>query len=301
MDRKMKPMGWIVSLAMWIAALGICVGASAQPASDRAAVLRAVHEELSGKLDNNDFGRPLTLSSQENNSRLSGDVYAVVNHPFGTVVSGLRDAAGWCDVLILPFNTKQCVVAKEGERTELRLRIGRKADQPVEDAYPLSLHYRVTASRPDYLAIDLDAPDGPLGTRDYSVSLEATPLSDTLTFIHLGYAYGIGAMSRLAMQVYLSTVGAGKVGFTVTDHDSQGKPVFVGGLLGATERNTMRHFLAIDVYLSSLAIPPPDRLAWRIDDWFAAAEKYPRQLHEMERDEYVAMKQKEAPRPDSVL
>jgi hypothetical protein len=31
----------------------------------------------------------------------------------------------------------------------------------------------------------------------------------------------------------------------------------------------------------------------RLRDWFAAAERYPRQLHEMEQDEYLDMKRKE--------
>jgi hypothetical protein len=65
---------------------------------------------------------------------------------------------------------------------------------------------------------------------------------------------------------------------------------------GVMERNTMRYALAIEAYLNSLAAPPTGRLETRLNEWFTLSEKYPRQLHEMERGEYLALKQKEAQR-----
>jgi len=82
----------------------------------------------------------------------------------------------------------------------------------------------------------------------------------------------------------------------VTGENGQGKPVYCGGMLGALERNTMRYFLAIDAYLGSLSVPEDKRLQKRLSDWFAATEKYPLQLHEMSRGEYLAMKQQESKR-----
>ena len=63
----------------------------------------------------------------------------------------------------------------------------------------------------------------------------------------------------------------------------------------------MRYFLAIDAYLGSLAEPAPARVDKRLNDWFAAAERYPLQLHEMDRGEYLAMKQKETKRSTAAL
>lgn len=37
---------------------------------------------------------------------LSGEIHAVLDHPFTRMSSALREPAAWCDVLILPFNTK---------------------------------------------------------------------------------------------------------------------------------------------------------------------------------------------------
>jgi hypothetical protein len=204
-------------------------------------------------------------------------------------------------VLILPFNTKHCNATGSGADRTLAVRVGRKADQPAEKAYPIDFKYSVSSRADDYFRTVLKADSGPLGTHDYQIVLEATPIDDKHTFIHLSYSYGFGLLSRLAMQAYLGTAGADKVGFTVTARDAQGRPVYVGGMLGATERNTMRYFLAIDAYLASLGVPKEQQVEKRLNDWFAATEKYPRQLHEMDRREYLAMKQKETKRVGAAL
>ena len=287
-------------LALLLAA-GVSLSSAAPVESHSAAALRAKHEELQGPLATNAYGRPLHLISEEGTNQLRGDVYSIVNHPFAQVERGFREASNWCDVLILPFNTKHCYAAPGAGATTLTVRIGRKAEQPVGEAYPIAFNYRVAARGADYLRIVLRADSGPLGTRDYQIALEATPLDEGRTFIHLGYSYGFGVMSRLAMQTYLGTVGAGKVGFTVVGRESGGGPKYVGGMLGATERNTMRYFLAIESYLDSLAAPPGAQVTKRLNDWFAATEKYPRQLHEMNHGEYIAMKQKETQRLHAAL
>jgi hypothetical protein len=88
----------------------------------------------------------------------------------------------------------------------------------------------------------------------------------------------------MAMQTYLSTSGADKVGFT----SENGK--LVGGSRGIMERNTMRYFLAIEAYLDALAQPQDKRKRARLEKWFAATERYAKQLREMSRDEYLALK-----------
>lgn len=282
-------------------AAALSMASAAQAEGSSAGALRAKHDALRSKLERNDFGRPLHLVSEEGSNQLRGDVYGVVNHAFAEVDRGFREASNWCDVLILPFNTKHCHAAPGEGATQLTVRIGRKADQPVEQAYPIAFKYRVGARTADYLRIVLLAETGPLGTRDYQIVLEATPLDEARTFIHLGYSYGFGVVSRLALQTYLSTLGAGKVGFTVVGHEANGAPKYVGGMLGATERNTMRYFIAIDSYLGSLAAAPGTQVQKRLSDWFAATEKYPRQLHEMDRGEYIAMKSKETQRLRTAL
>lgn len=143
----------------------------------------------------------------------------------------------------------------------------------------------------------MDAPEGPYDTRDYRLFAEAVPLPGGRTFLHLGYGMGYGGASRLAMQLYLGTIGRDKVGFTRVGR--AGQEEFVDGLRGVVERNTMRYYLAIDAYLDSLAVPPGQQLEKRLHAWFDATERYPRQLHEVERDAYLRMKRDEVQRQAS--
>jgi hypothetical protein len=55
----------------------------------------------------------------------------------------------------------------------------------------------------------------------------------------------------------------------------------------------MRYYLAIEAFLGSLSAPPQARLEKRLRDWFAAHERFPRQLHEISQAEYLEMKRKE--------
>ena len=82
------------------------------------------------------------------------------------------------------------------------------------------------------------------------------PVDGGRTFLHLSYSYTFGTAGRLAMQVYLGTVGSSKVGFTVTGTQPDGQRQHIGGMRGVVERNTMRYFLAIEAFLGALAVPP---------------------------------------------
>jgi hypothetical protein len=214
----------------------------------------------------------------------------VLDHPFDTVSSALKHPADWCDIMLLPFNTKACQVAGGNQQTTLQIRIGRKFDQPVQDAYPLDFGWQPVAVKPDYFESRLAAATGPLGTRDYHIAVSAIPLDRGRTFMHLSYSYGYGFAGRVAMQGYLATAGADKVGFSTTGKDGNGQPIYIGGVRGAIERNAMRYYLAIDAHLASLNAPPEQQLDKRIQTWFNSTERYARQLHEMDRSTYIAMK-----------
>ncbi|MCK7501517.1 MAG: hypothetical protein MZW92_74400 [Comamonadaceae bacterium] len=45
---------------------------------------------------------------------------------------------------------------------------------------------------------------------------------------------------------------------------------------------------------------PAERLERRMQNWFTATESYPRQLHEMDRASYLAMKRAEVARQNSL-
>jgi hypothetical protein len=207
------------------------------------------------------------------------------------VQQALQSADHWCDILILHLNVKRCR-ASAGTPKMLSLAVGRKFDQPIEDAYQLEFAYLVAAATADYLQVQLSAEEGPLSTKNYRIQVEAAPIDARRTVIHMSYAYGYGFAAKMAMQAYLATIGSAKVGFTILDR-KDGKPVFQGGVLGLLERNTMRYYLAIDAYLSAFALPASDQAERRIREWYASTERYAEQLHEMDQAEYLDMKRKE--------
>ena len=258
-----------------------------------AALLSARYEALRGQLSQNPYRRPIYMESSEISGGVSGDVFAIVDYPFSTTEGALNGPEQWCDILILHLNTKFCRVSKAGPGKVLNVAIGRKFDQPLDKAYRVDFAFDVVAGTPNYLKVKLDADTGPLSTRNYRIVLEAIPLESGRSFIHLTYSYTYGLAGRLALQTYLGTVGSRKVGFTVVGTQSDGKPRHVGGLRGVVERNSMRYYLAIEAFLGAISVSPPARFEKRLHDWFDAVERYPLQLHEMERSDYLAMKRKE--------
>ena len=258
-----------------------------------AALLSTRYEALRDQLSHNPYRRPLYLESSEILGGVSGDVFALVDYPFSTAKAALNGPAQWCDILILHLNTKYCRASTAGLGSVLNVGIGRKYDQPLDKAYRVNFAYRVVADTPNYLKVRLDADTGPLSTRNYRIIFEAIPLESGRTFIHLSYSYAYGLAGRLALQTYLGTVGSSKVGFTVVGMQSDGKPRHVGGLRGVVERNSMRYYLAIEAFLGAMSVSPPARFEKRLHDWFDAVERYPLQLHEMERSDYLEMKRKE--------
>jgi hypothetical protein len=271
--------------------------AADEPDVTAAAPLLARYVALREQLERNAFQQPLYLDSSETPGVVRGDVYAVTATPFDKAGAVLGSAGDWCQILMLHVNNKDCRVSKSGAGTVLTLWIGARYDQPLADASRLDFAHSVVIQTPRYLEVRLSADEGPIGTRDYRIELEAVPLPNGRTFVHLGYSYGYGMLGRLAMQAYLATTGKGKVGFTVLGVQADDQPRYVAGLRGVVERNTMRYYLAIDAFLGALSTEPQARFEKRIRDWYRAAERYPRQLHEMEAEAYLEMKRRENGRP----
>lgn len=231
----------------------------------------------------------LVIESRESDESARGEVIALVDHPFATASAALRDPAQWCEVLILTLSVKYCRPSGEGDATALRVVIGSK-DDTLESAYPLAFTYRVTADNAAVLQVRLEAGEGPLGTSAYRIALELAPAPGGRTRMRLSYSYLHGWIARVAMQVYLATAGRDKVGFTVVGTEPDGAPRYIAGVRGATERNTMRYYLAIEAFLGTLAFPPELRSEKCFLAWFAAIERYPRQLREIGLADYLVTK-----------
>lgn len=287
-------MTWLARL-LFVCALTAGAGAACAsvPGGNSAASLHAKHAALASRLHDNPFKRALYLDSSESPSSLKGDVYTLVDYPMATVSAALDDPEHWCEVLILHINTKHCRATEDRNGSVLRVSVGRKTAQLLEDAYPIEFAYHAASVTPKYLEIQLDAAKGPMSTSNYRILLQAVPVGKGQTFMRLTYSYDYGMAGRLAMKSYLATIGSDKVGFTPIGMRSNGQPEYIGGMRGVVERNTMRYYLAIDSYLGSLSLPPSQQLQKRLQSWYAATEQYPRQLYEIGRTAYMDMKQSE--------
>jgi hypothetical protein len=279
-----------VCAAVALTSLALAVQAHAQDAQ----ALRARHAALQAKLAHNAFGRPLYVESSQKGGEHKGSIYAVIEQPFQRVGAALRRAAPWCDVLIVQANVKNCEASASGGET-LSLFIARRAADPLEQAYRVDLSY-VPRTGSDYLHVALDSPEGPFGTTDYRIRLEAAALDAKRTFMRLVYSYELHGTARFGMKVYLASSGRDKVGFSIVDRTAEGAPVYIGGVRGVVERNTMRYYLALEAYLGTLDVPVDERMEKRLRAFHAGLERYPRQLRELDLGEYLEIKRGDASR-----
>jgi len=297
LKRRKMAINWQVATCLLVASSWSGFASGQVAASDAgASSVQARYTDLAPQLARSQFQRPLVIDSTESGKAVSGNAYAVINYPFATVTEAFKDPDTWCDVLMLHLNTKHCRADETRNPAVLAVRVGKKHSQEIKDAHALAFDFKLASATSDYLAVQLNADKGPLGTHNYRIDLKAVPIAGGKTFMQLQYSYGFGMAGRIAMQGYLATLGSDKVGFTQLEQTAGARKGYVDGMRGAVERNTMRYYLAIDAYLASLATPPAEQLEKRLQHWFDATERYPRQLHEIDRTAYLTMKRSELQR-----
>lgn len=266
-----------------------------QSDSEKASLLEQFKEVLP-KLSGNDFKLPIALTSFEQGDQFKGEIIGVLEHDFETSRQIFTQPGDWCNILMMHLNTKSCTYEK-GANPIIHLSSGRKPNKKPELIKKLSMKFSILEDRSDYLSVGLFSNDGPLGTRDYRIELKAMPLPRTLsdetsfngTIVRLVFSYRMSWFSRKATTIYLATWAREKVGFTKIDNDKN-SPVYIRGLQGIIERNTIRYYLAIKTRLDSVLTGQD--LEQQFGKWFDATEQYPLQLHEVEKMEYLEAKRK---------
>lgn len=242
------------------------------------------------------LGIPVSLVSSIQDNVLRGEIIGIIDHPFAVTRNLLDDPADWCEVLILHINTKACTFANS-HAGKVHLYAGRKYYQAPTQATRLILSFNRLASQNDLLAVKLYSPTGPFATRDYLIEFETIPLLATgsnlatsKTLFRMTFSYRLSWLAQNSIRIYLATLARNKVGFSVTDV-KQGMPVFIKGIQGIIERNTMRNFLALETVLK---VPKDSQDALkRARYWHKATEQFQHQLHEIEKDKYLANKARE--------
>ena len=291
------------TFAMWgkVLVLTLCLGCGgprAQSASPDA--LRARFAAVRAQTALNIFDRPLYLQSSESSDLLQGgEVFALVDYSYDDVRQVLVQADHWCGILILHLNVKYCRASSAAGREALYVGIGRKVDQPLWALNWVMFGYQVDNAGNDYFSVVLQAPTGPLSTRNLRILIEAVPFEDHRSLLHMTYAYSYGQFARWAMQGYLATIGSAKLGFSIVGRSADGEAIRAGGPLGALERNTMRYYLAVEAYLAARRLPASQQTQQALQDWFTATERYPLQLHEIDRAAYIEMKLRELRRQET--
>ena len=249
--------------------------------------------QLKPKLEQNVYGIPVYIESNDDDNMMQGKVYGIIHHPFKKIRDTLLAPGNWCEITPQHFNIKACTYLPRDGFCELTFYTGRKYYEAPDDVYQLVYRFTKTKDEENYFRINLTAEKGPLGTADYQIEVEAVPLEGNRTFIYFSYSYKYNFLTSLGMNTYLATLGSGKIGFSVIGDDEQGKPVYIDGIRGIIERNAIRYYLAIQSYLDTLDTQPSKQFYERINKWFDLTEKYHQQLYEMDKKDYIKYKQQE--------
>ena len=250
------------------------------------------YHKIEKELKKSSSAIPFYLESSMSQNGSHVDIYGTIKYPFDIVKNGLQLPTNWCDIVLLHTEVRACTYKKVNDTWLLTLYNVKKFQDPLGDAYQMKFEYRITQQL-GFFAISLSAPEGPFSTKDHQFGLEVLPLDEDRTFIHLRYSFRYSSLGYFLMKSYFSIFGGGRVGFSVTDADNDGNPVYVGGLRGAVEGNVLRYYLAILAYMDSLEIPVEQRFEKRMSQWYDLTARYKRQLFEMEREEYLTRKRQD--------
>lgn len=255
--------------------------------------LRSLYQQNTARLENSSFGLPLFLDSFERDNRVHVDVYGIFDSPYASVADVLKVPANWCDIVSIHPNVKACTYGGVPGAGQLTFYVGKKSYQPPEDTRHVVYQYRTVTQRHSYMDIILSADSGPFGTAGHIMRFEALPLTGGKTFVHVSYEYSDSVALRLAAKVYFATIGRDKVGFTETGTDGNGAAMLIGGPRGSIERNAVRYYFAIQSFMNTQRYAEENRFKARIRDWYDRTNRYPKQLFDLNRKDYLAFKTSE--------
>jgi hypothetical protein len=247
------------------------------------------YREVENELGKSPFAVPFSVESSVSKTASHVDIYGTIKYPFDIVQNELLVPTNWCEILLPDIKVGTCTYKKVNNTWLLNIYNLNKFSDPLEDAYQMKFKYRVSELQARYFDISLTAHEGPFHTKDHQFGLEAIPLDEDTTFIHLRYSYGYSSFSYLLMKLF----GGSKIGFSVTGTDSNGNPVYVNGLRGSVERNVACYYLALLAYLDTRKIPAEQRFEKQISQWYDLAGQYKKQLLDMEKKDYLTYKRRD--------
>ena len=265
---------------------------TARASGDDALRLQQHYQELRDLARHGPFGVPLSVQSEVGSEQVSAEVSGIIEHPFELVRATLIDPAAWCDFAPLHENVKACTYQGKSTETLLTLYLGRKYYLTPQSASPQTYRFSVQKSEPDFLSVSLTAAEGVYGTSAHQFELEAAGV-DGRTMITLRSSYVPSTVTKLMTTLYLATLGRKKVGFSLEPGVPPAAPQYIKGFRGLVERSAMRYYLAFQTYLDMETAPAAHRFEACINAVYDSMERYPRQLHELEKADYLDIKRRE--------
>jgi len=252
--------------------------------------MQQLYQNLRPRLAQSPLRRGLVLDSSESSDRTIGDIYALMDVSLQRLEPINREPVRWCEILLLLSNSKNCATTTDSGSPMLVMQVGTKGPQDLSSSTAMDFRFSSSKAQAPVLETLLSAENGPMGTKDGTLRLRAIALPGDQTFVHLHYSYRSNMSGRFATEVYLQTLGRGKVGFS-TD---AGSGNFVGGVRGIIERNTMRYFIGLGCALQFATTDvPAQRFGQMAACWYDETQRYPVQLYEMPRTDYLDMKRAE--------
>ena len=250
------------------------------------------YQELQEAARRGPFGFPLQVRSEERGDLVRAETLGIMDHPLHAFGAAVAEPASWCEFMPLNLNIKACTIQWDAREPLVTLYMGGKGYLSPESASQQPYRFVVRARQPEYVAVSLSALRGVLGTKDHELEFEAASIAGK-TVVALRSSYEHSAASRLATAIYLATAGRDKVGFSRERLGPDAQASFVKGAQGMIERNLMRYYLILKAFLDTQALPDSRRFDARLNAVYELMERYPAQLHEMERVEYLDAKRRE--------
>jgi len=287
--RRPPPFGLLIFLLLFLligSPLPVWAG------DDNAPRLQKLYQDLRDLSQRTPFGVPLRMQSEERNDQVIAEVQAIFEHPFDAVKAALSSPASWCEIVPLNVVMKACTYQMQAQETLLTFYIGRKFYQRPQEAAVQPYQFVALTEDPATLSVQLSALKGLYGTRAHRFQLHAAGVEGR-TVIAMHTSYVQGAAAKLATAIYLATLGRDKVGFSREVTAPGGALQYVKGLRGMVERNIMRYYLAIEAFLDTQNMPITHRFEARINMAYELMERYPLQLHDLEKPEYLDAKRRE--------
>ena len=255
---------------------------------------RNYSEFSSADLDEN-HPLPFMLESTTTSRDSSASIrYFLDSVSMDTFVSRMAQPSEWCEFIPLHLNIKACSYQERNGKDYLSFYVGIKGYLTPDKAHLLRLEFDTHREGQVFL-VKLYAEDGPLDSSHINFDIRAIGVEDVSRkgiYLEFDLSSIPGLAANLA-RLYLATVARKKIGFSVEGETWSGKPKYVRGQRGATERNLVRYLLAIETYFATLDVPDESKFERRLESWFDSTEQFRPQLFELEKSEYISNKIRE--------